>query len=477
MIGTRLRQGKALAAWALLALCALVASTASAAQIENVRVWRAPDNTRLVFDLSGPADHKLFTLSSPERIVLDISNADFNADTGALTLGDTPLTGVRSAQRNETDLRVVIDLKQRVTAKSFALPPNQQYGHRLVLDLFDEGQPPSQLQSQTSPEPSASPLPQRPTRSASVTGNRDIIIAVDAGHGGEDPGAVGHRGAKEKDVVLAIARDLKALIDAEPGFRAELVRTGDYFIPLRKRTEIARKHNADLFVSVHADAFTRTSAFGASVYALSENGATSETARLLADKENRSDLIGGVGGVSLGNKDQVLASVLLDLSMTASLSASLDVGSQVLSSIGKITPLHKRRVEQAGFMVLKSPDIPSILIETGFISNPGESQKLVTRKHQQALARSIQQGIHSYFLRNPPPGTRIASLKANGKVAQSAPREHTVTRGDTLTMIAARYNISLASLKQANRLGSSDEIRVGQVLKVPAASVLVQNDF
>ena len=476
MIGTTFRQGKALAAWALLALCALAASTVGAAQVENVRVWRAPDNTRLVFDLSGPADHKLFTLSSPERIVLDISNADFTADAGALALADTPLSGVRSAQRNETDLRVVIDLKQRVTAKSFALPPNQQYGHRLVLDLFDEGQPPSKLQSQTSPEPSASPLPQRPTHSASATGNRDIIVAVDAGHGGEDPGAVGHRGAKEKDVVLAIARDLKALIDAEPGFRAELVRTGDYFIPLRKRTEIARKHNADLFVSVHADAFTRTSAFGASVYALSENGATSETARLLADKENRSDLIGGVGGVSLGNKDQVLASVLLDLSMTASLSASLDVGSQVLSSIGKITPLHKRRVEQAGFMVLKSPDIPSILIETGFISNPGESQKLVTRKHQQALARSIQQGIHSYFLRNPPPGTRIASLKANGQIVQGTPREHTVTRGDTLTMIAARYNISLASLKQANRLGGSDEIRVGQVLKVPAASVLVQNE-
>ncbi len=475
MIGTTLGQGKALAVWALVTLCALVAGTVSAAEIENVRVWRAPDNTRVVFDLSGPADHKLFTLSSPERIVVDLSNANFSAATDALPLADTPLSGLRSAQRNGSDLRVVIDLKQRVTAKSFALPPNQQYGHRLVLDLFDDGQPPNPLQSQTSPEPSASPLPQKPTRSASVIGNRDIIVAVDAGHGGEDPGAVGHKGAREKDVVLAIASDLKALIDAEPGFRAELVRTGDYFIPLRKRTEIARKHNADLFVSIHADAFTRTSAFGASVFALSDNGATSETARLLADKENRSDLIGGVGGVSLGNKDQVLASVLLDLSMTASLSASLDVGNQVLGSIGKITPLHKRRVEQAGFMVLKSPDIPSILIETGFISNPGEAQKLVTRKHQRSLARAIQGGIHDYFLRNPPPGTRVASLKANGKIAQG-PREHTVTRGDTLTMIAARYNISLASLKQANRLGGSDEIRVGQVLKVPAGSVLVKNE-
>ncbi len=475
MIGFTLGQGKALAIWALVALCALVTGTASAAEIENVRVWRAPDNTRVVFDLSGPADHKLFTLSSPERIVVDIANANFSAATDALPLSDTPLSGLRSAQRNGTDLRIVIDLKQGVTAKSFTLPPNQQHGHRLVLDLFDQGQPQNQLQSQTAPRPSASPLPQRPTRSASEIGSRDIIVAVDAGHGGEDPGAVGHKNAYEKHVVLAIARDLKALIDAEPGFRAELVRTGDYFIPLRKRTDIARKHNADLFVSIHADAFVRTSAFGASVYALSDNGATSETARLLADKENRSDLIGGVGGVSLGNKDQVLASVLLDLSMTASLSASLDVGSQVLTSIGKITPLHKRRVEQAGFMVLKSPDIPSILIETGFISNPGEAQKLVTRKHQQSLARAIHQGIHGYFLRNPPPGTRVASLKANGKIAQG-PREHTVTRGDTLTMIAARYNISLQSLKQANRIGN-DEIRIGQVLKVPTGSVLVQNDF
>ena len=197
--------------------------------------------------------------------------------------------------------------------------------------------------------------------------------------------------------MLAISRELQRLIDAEPGFKAVLVRTGDYFIPLRKRTEIARKHSADLFVSVHADAFTRASAFGASVFALSDRGATSETARLLADRENRSDLIGGVGGVSLDNKDQVLASVLLDLSMTATLSASLDVGQQVLAAVGKITPLHKRRVEQAGFMVLKSPDIPSILVETGFISNPGEAKKLVTKSHQQALARAMHTGIRDYF--------------------------------------------------------------------------------
>ncbi len=455
----------------LLATGMLYGNLLQAAQIESVRLWRAPDNTRLVFDLTGPADHKLFTLANPERIVIDISGARFAASTSGLPLENTPLTGVRSAPRDGSDLRVVLDLSREVKPKSFSLPPNQQYGHRLVIDLYDS-EPRSNLPATA--EPSASPLPQTPTRSVSEAGQRDIIVALDAGHGGEDPGAIGHNKAREKDVVLAIARETKTLIDAEPGFKAVLVRTGDYFIPLRKRTEIARKHNADLFVSIHADAFTRPSAFGASVFALSDRGATSETARLLADRENRSDLIGGVGGVSLDNKDQVLASVLLDLSMTATLSASLDVGQQVLSSIGKLTPLHKRRVEQAGFMVLKSPDIPSILVETGFISNPGEARKLVTRSHQQGLARAMHSGIRSYFHRNPPPGTRIAALKSNGQLAQG-PREHTVTRGDTLSMIATRYEVSLASLRQANDLGN-DQIRVGQVLKVPAGNMLVKND-
>jgi len=475
VIGNTGGKGKAASKWLVSLLCVLLSGVLHAAEIQNVRIWRAPDNTRLVFDLTGPAEHSVFTLSSPERIVIDITNARLSAATDSLPLDNTPLTGMRSAQRNGTDLRVVIDLSQAVDPKSFALPPNQQYGHRLVLDLFDQKQPPGKLVGQTPPEPDALPLPQNPPRSAPEIGQRDIIVALDAGHGGEDPGAIGFKGAREKEVVLAIARDLKALIDAEPGFKGVLVRTGDYFIPLRGRTDIARKHNADLFVSIHADAFTRAGAFGASVFALSDGGATSETARLLADRENRSDLIGGVGGVSLENKDRVLASVLLDLSMTATLSASLDLGHQVLTSIGRITPLHKRRVEQAGFMVLKSPDIPSILVETGFISNPGEASKLVTRSHQQALARAMHSGIRDYFHRNPPPGTRVAALKASGKIAQGA-REHTVRRGDTLSMIATRYNVTLASLRQANSLGGNDQIRVGQVLKVPAGNLLVQNE-
>jgi N-acetylmuramoyl-L-alanine amidase len=304
------------------------------------------------------------------------------------------------------------------------------------------------------------------------SGKRNIVIAIDAGHGGEDPGAIGPGKIYEKTVVLQIAKELQRQINAEKGFRAELVRTGDYFIPLRKRTEIARKKGADLFVSVHADAAPRSSAYGASVFALSDRGATSETARWLADSENRSDLIGGAGNVSLDDKDRMLAGVLLDLSMTASLSSSLNVGQKVLSNMGRITPLHKRRVEQAGFMVLKSPDIPSILVETGFISNPSEARKLQTRSHQQALARSIHSGVKQFFHENPPPGTYVAWLRDAGKIA-AGPREHVVRSGESLALLAQRYQVSLASLRSANGL-KSDTIKIGQTLSIPATTLASQ---
>ena len=273
-------------------------------------------------------------------------------------------------------------------------------------------------------------------------------------------------------MVLAIARELQRQINAEKGFRAELVRTGDYFIPLRRRTEIARQKGADLFVSVHADAAPRSTAYGASVYALSDRGATSETARWLADSENRSDLIGGTGNVTLGDKDKVLAGVLLDLSMTASLSSSLDVGQKVLNNMGKITKLHKSRVEQAAFMVLKSPDIPSILVETGFISNPAESRKLNTRSHQLSIARSISAGVKQFFQVNPPPGTWLAAQRDAGKTVVG-PQEHVVRAGESLSMLAARYQVSLAEIRQANKL-KSDVIRVGQKIQIPARTLAGQ---
>ncbi|WGL61891.1 N-acetylmuramoyl-L-alanine amidase [Pseudomonas sp. CW003PS] len=458
-------------------LAALAAEVLAASDVRSVRLWRAPDNTRLVFDLSGPVQHSVFTLAAPDRIVIDVKGARLATNLEQLSLANTPITGVRSAQRSAEELRVVIDLSAPVSPKSFTLAPNQQYGHRLVVDLFDQGSAPPSAPT-SSVAASAPPVPVTPTQpppklTPVPNGKRDIVIAIDAGHGGEDPGALSPvKGQYEKNVTLAISRELQRQINAEKGFRGELVRTGDYFIPLRKRTEIARKKGADLFVSIHADAAPRASAFGASVYALSERGATSETARWLADAENQSDLIGGAGNVSLDDKDKMLAGVLLDLSMTASLSSSLNVGQKVLSNMGSITPLHKRRVEQAGFMVLKSPDIPSILVETGFISNPNEAKKLHTVSHQQALARSITTGVKQFFHENPPPGTYVAWLRDEGKIV-AGPREHVVARGESLALIAQRYQISLAALRSANKL-NGDVIKVGQTLQIPATALAAQ---
>lgn len=474
MMGLGMRM-RALVTVVGLLLTALAVDALAATQVRSVRLWRAPDNTRLVFDLSGPVQHSVFTLTSPDRLVIDINGATLAAPL-KISTANTPITSMRSAQRTPTDLRVVIDLKKAVNPKSFILAPNQQYGNRLVVDLFDQDAEANPVVPDTAANtaPAAPISPAKPEiRLVPVpNGKRDIVIAIDAGHGGEDPGAGGARGQKEKDIVLSIAKELQRQINAEKGYRAELTRTGDYFIPLRKRTEIARKKGADLFVSIHADAAPSSAAFGASVFALSERGATSETARWLADSENRSDLIGGAGAVSLDDKDKMLAGVLLDLSMTASLSSSLNVGQKVLSNIGRVTSLHKSRVEQAGFMVLKSPDIPSILVETGFISNSEEAAKLAGSSHQQALARSISSGVKQFFQQNPPLGTYIAWLRDSGKIVQG-PRDHTVRAGETLAMIAVRYQVSVATLRNANSL-SSDELRVGQRLDIPSNALAAQ---
>ena len=473
---------RALVAVVGLLLTAVTVDALAVTQVKSMRLWRAPDNTRLVFDLSGPVQHSVFTLSAPDRLVIDINGATLAAPLNVAT-SNTPISSVRSAQRTPTDLRVVVDLKKSVTPKSFTLAPNAQYGNRLVVDLYDQeadaiaasAPPPTPTPVQT---PATTPaVPVSPAQPAIKlppvpSGKREIVVAIDAGHGGEDPGASGSRGQHEKDIVLQIAKELQRQINSERGFRAELTRTGDYFIPLRKRTEIARKKGADLFISIHADAAPSRAAFGASVFALSDRGATSETARWLADTENRSDLIGGAGNVSLDDKDRMLAGVLLDLSMTATLSSSLNVGQKVLGNMGRVTSLHKQRVEQAGFMVLKSPDIPSILVETGFISNNNEAAKLATASHQQALARSIHTGVRQYFQQNPPPGTYIAWLRDTGKIA-AGPREHTVRPGETLAMLAVRYQVSVASLRSTNSL-KTDELKVGQRLDVPATTLAAQ---
>ena len=433
----------------MLICCLLLVSNAPvAATVEGVRVWRAPDHTRLVFDLSDPADHTLFTLEDPHRLVVDIRDTRLAAETDGLDFADTPIRRMRTGLREGTDLRIVLDLEQVIRPRSFPLAGNKQYGDRLVVDLYDKVE-----EREKSVDDVIAP----------ETRDRPIIVAIDAGHGGEDPGALGPGRIQEKQVVLAISRALAAIIDDEPGFEARLVRSGDYYIPLRGRTDLAREQRADLFVSVHADAFTRPSARGASVFALSSSGATSETARYLAQKENQADLIGGVGDVKLRDRDEMLASVLLDLSMTATLNSSLEVGRDVLSQIGNIARLHKKHVEQAGFVVLKSPDIPSILVETGFISNPSEARQLADTAYQRRMARAIFTGIRNYFYKKPPPGTWVAANA--GKAGDGV---YIIARGDTLSGIAARYNVSVEALKQHNGMTSS-VIRVGQRLKIPTS--------
>lgn len=426
--------------------------SAWAARVEGVRLWRSPDSTRIVFDLSGPVEHKLFTLQDPERVVLDLSGAALGPSVKRVALTDTPVSDIRYGVHKDNSLRVVLDLKNKTRSRSFFLARHGDKADRLVLDLFDDTKP----ADVTPPQAVSSDIAER----------RNIIIAVDAGHGGEDPGAIGPGKIREKDIVLAISRQLVDMINAEPGYEALMVRTGDYYIPLQERRNRARAKRADLFVSIHADAFTNPRAHGASVFALSSRGATSETARFLAEKENEADLIGGVGGVKLSDVDNVLAGVLVDLSMTATLGHSLDVGSRVLREMGKVTPLHKKQVEQAGFAVLKSPDVPSILVETGFISNPQEAAKLNNRNHRTALARAIFYGIHGYFYDAPPAGSLVAWKKFN---SETDAHEHVIARGDTLSGIAKRYNISVQKLLSHNGLSQADVIKVGQKILIPAS--------
>ncbi|KAA1188970.1 AMIN domain-containing protein [Pseudohalioglobus sediminis] len=430
-------------AWIGAILGLLTAVTVQAAEVHDVRLWRAPDHTRVVFDLTGPVDHKLFMLNNPDRIVLDVENTRLKSNLSDLPLADTPIRQVRSAVREGNDLRIVLDVSAAVDPRSFTLKANEKTGDRLVLDLYD--------QQAASAQPAV-------RKTASQNSKRDIVIAIDAGHGGEDPGALGPGKSREKDVVMAIARDVYALFKADTGFSPTLIRTGDYYISLKGRRDLARKRQADLFVSIHADAFKRREANGASVYALSTSGATSTAARYLAQRENAADL---VGGVRLSDKDDVLAGVLADLSMTSTLDASLQVGAEVLRNMNNVTRLHKRNVEQAGFAVLKSPDIPSILVETGFISNPTEARKLSTRSHQQRVARAIHAGIKNYLMAHPPSGTLVAWRKSQGGT------EYTIASGDTLSGIAQRFNVSLSVLKSTNNLSSST-IRVGQKLTIPA---------
>ena len=418
---------------------------AMAAEVSAVRLWRAPDHTRVVLDVSEQVSFTRLKLENPERFVVDLKNSRLTSSLAALPLAGTPISQLRSGIREGTDLRLVVDLKSKVKTSVFLLPPNEVNGYRVVIDLFD---PPS---SQSDPEPVLSV--------DSLDARRDIIVAIDAGHGGEDPGASGPGNLREKTVVLQIARRLEQQLSGVPGFKPVLIRSGDYYVSLKSRRSKARELRADLLVSIHADAFRQTSAHGASVYALSTRGATSTAAKYLAENENAADL---VGGVEVAEMDPVLASVLTDLSMTGTLHTSLNLGALILEQIGGVARLHKKQVEQAGFAVLKSPDVPSLLIETGFISNPTESERLSTPAYQDKMARAIRRGIQSWFARQPPPGTLLAWQREQGG------REVTVAPGDTLSEIAQQHSVSVASIKTTNGL-NRDVIFVGQTLLIPDA--------
>jgi N-acetylmuramoyl-L-alanine amidase len=356
------------------------------------------------------------------------------------------VTSLRAGARPGGELRLVLELSAPAKPKTFLLPPSEQNGYRLVVDL-----PPAQAAASV-----------KRTPAVSTDGGRDVVVVVDAGHGGEDPGAVGRGGAREKDVVLAIARRLAAEIDGQPGMRAVLVRNGDYYVSHRKRMQIAHEARADFFVSIHADAYRDSSAKGATVYVLSEKGASDEAAQLLAQRENASDL---VGGVSLADKDHVLARVLLDLSQNAALSASTAAGQRLIRRMSAVTTMRRHDVQQAPFLVLKSPDIPSVLVETAYISNSREESALRSAKYQASLAQAMRQGIVDYFAANPPEGSYFA---ARPVVAPSAPVRHVIARGDTLSGLAERYRVSSASIRRSNSL-RSDVLRVGQVLTIPGS--------
>lgn len=433
---------KTLSKYLVIAVLLLLTSLqAVAAQVSGFRVWADPAKTRAVLDLDSKTTYRLFTLQNPHRVVVDLQDSSIEIPLKLDAEHAGVITGVRYGQPDKNTLRVVFDLTEAVGLKSFLLDPTGQYRHRLVIDLFVKSaqQPSSMIKHVTDIS----------------TPNRDVVIAIDAGHGGEDPGAIGKNRTREKDVVLRIARELKKTIDKEPGMQAVLTRDGDYYISLRGRYEKARKARADLFISIHADAFKKRSVRGSSVFVLSARGASSEFARLLADTENASDL---VGGVTLSDKDDMLASVLLDLSQSATREASNKVATDILGALKRTGKTHKNYVGRANFIVLKSPDVPSVLVEIAFISNPAEEKRLTEKEFQQRMARAITRGVRDYFYTSPPPGTWISANRAGAR--------HIVARGDTLGDIASRYRISLSSLRNANKI-RGNMLHVGRELVIP----------
>jgi len=455
-------------------------------RLSRLHVNSAPQQVQLQFDATGPLSQRHFLLHNPERLVIDIPNVQSKPTFSSAMLFGTPVESIRAGIHQGNTLRLVLDLTKPVRYHVFVMRPAGKKGYRLAINLFPHANNvasfswPFQQKKQThavNQKPIAKTAEKKPAirynvikpyhpkpvvsvKSEPLQKQRDLIVVIDPGHGGKDPGATGRRGTHEKNVVLPIGLDLQRLLNNTPGFKAVLTRSGDYYLTLRQRLGIARKYKADMYISIHADAFHRRSASGASVFALSSRGATSEAARWLAQRENESELM---GGVKLTDKSNMLRSVLINLSQTATIRASLQIGGDIIQSLKKVTPLHHDRVEQAAFVVLKSPDIPSLLVESGFLSNPREEMKLRSPRYRMRLAQALRTGIKTYFVSHPPRGTWLAYWRSHPKSRLMAYR---VRRGDTLSALALRYNVSIAQLKKWNHL-SNNQLHIGQRISVP----------
>ncbi|WDE09228.1 N-acetylmuramoyl-L-alanine amidase [Thalassomonas viridans] len=428
---------KRLAAFFTLCICI---QAHAANSINGIRVWPAPESTRVVFDLSKKPDYKYFSLSSPQRLVIDFNDSKSLISFQNIIKNDRRIKKIRKSKpKNKNSTRVVLELADNYQLTVFPLAPIGQYGNRLVIDLYDKNRV------------------SKAVNNINADSKRDIVIAIVAGHGGDDPGSIGAKGSYEKRITLQIAKKLAKLINNHPGMKAVMIRQGDYYITHDRKPKLARKNKADLLISIHADAFTSPKPSGASVLVQSTRRANSEFARLIANRQKESELLGGAGETIKKTKDTNLAITLADMKKEHTMKSSYEFATHVLKQLKKITRLHKKKPEGLSLAVLKAPDIPSVLIETGFISNPNDEKKLNSSAHQQKLAKAIYTAIDSYFNHNPPEDSLLA---ANSMI------EHEITRGESLSVVAHRYKVSVGHLKRVNNL-TSNTIRIGQTLKIP----------
>lgn len=428
----------------LIAVFICIQPAIAADTVTDVRIWPSPDSTRVVLDMSGSAKYSYFTLKNPERLVIDLQDTKLSKNLNKLDIDSKLLKKVRkSTPKKKGDVRLVLDLTKSIKPVIFDLPPAGPYGDRLVIDLIDTKTKVAKSEKK-------------------VGSNRDVVIAIDAGHGGEDPGSIGPSGKYEKHITLSVAKKIAALINKQKGMKAFLTRTGDYSMDLHARTRAADRAGADLFISVHADAFTSPGPSGASVWLQSTTRATTEVGRIFEDQERQSEVLAGVAQSiqeAGASNDQYLKYAFIDMRMEHSRDQGYYVAKEVLSELQHITKLHQHKPQSMSLGVLKSPNYPSILVETGFISNPKEEKLLTNAWQQNRLAKSIVQAVKKYFDRYPPDGTYYAMKK-------KSTIKHRVRRGESLSLVAQNYNVSISSIKTANNL-KSDTIRVGQLLSIP----------